>query len=151
MRKDLSTNMNRIEKLIWKQFQYELNSRGLLDMSYNPNAFYLRIAPQTSQKGIDKTIATITDKICDKDIEMHILDKRTIMIGSTATPEDAFRWQEAKVNSEMEALLQIQKQVLERKKQLIPSLKALVEAQNNLPPDSELAGKYGKKSFEGLA
>jgi hypothetical protein len=149
-KKELSKNMNNIERLLWKYFQYEMNSRGMFDMRYNKNAFYLIISANTNQKGIDEIVSKIQDKICNDTIEIHILKRKTIMLGSIETKEDAFRWQEAKVNAEMEELLEIQKQVLERKKQLIPSLKALVEAQNDLPVDSEYANRYSKKSFEAL-
>ena len=150
MTKDkLSQNMKRIEKLIWKHFRYELNSRSMITMSYNEHAFYLTVSANTNKKGVDKVLETINNKIIDDTIEVYQIEAKKIMIGSVETAEDSFRWSEAKLSAEMEGLLELKKLVLEKKKALIPVIKGLVEAQNTLPEGSELR-KYTKESFESL-
>lgn len=147
---EMGKNMKNIERLLWKFFQYELNGQTI-NLSKNSQAWYLTISNGVSKKYRDNYIKTLETKVCGDTVEMHTLKDKTIMIGSTATPEDNFLWQEAKVAAEMEELLELQKQVLERKRALAGSLKSLVEANKELPTDSEHYNKYSRKSFDGIS
>ena len=75
---------------------------------------------------------------------------KTIMIGSIATPDDAWLFQEAIVVSEMQELLALQKQILEMKTSLTSSLSNLVAANKALDPASPHFNKYSAESFSAL-
>ena len=81
---------------------------------------------------------------------MHTLKDKTIMIGSIATPDDAWLFQEAIVVSEMQELLALQKQILEMKTSLTSSLSNLVAANKALDPASPHFNKYSAESFSAL-
>ena len=151
VKKNLTDNMKRIEKLIWTVFKSELNYRSNMTMSGNNQAFYLYISSNTSKKGAEDILARVEKRIkVDSTIELHVADDKTIMLGSSATPDEMFAFQEAVTCKEMEGLLEIQKQVLAKKESLIPVLKALVEAQVALPEGSPNKNKYSANSFDGL-
>ena len=83
-------------------------------------------------------------------MKIHTLKDGTIMIGSIATPDDAWLFQEAIVVSEMQELLALQKQILEMKTSLTSSLSNLVAANKALDPASPHFNKYSASSFSSL-
>jgi hypothetical protein len=109
---EISNNLKRIDDLICKHFRYELSNQVIV--SKNNQAIYIKMANNVSAKYRDKYIQDINKKI-DKTMKIHTLKDGTIMIGSIATPDDAWLFQEAIVCSEMEELLALQKQILEIK------------------------------------
>ena len=144
---EMSNNLKRIDNLICKHFRYELSNQII--RSKNNQAIYIKMANNVSAKYRDKYIQDI-NKIIDKTMKMHTLKDGTIMIGSIATPDDAWLFQEAIVCSEMEELLALQKQILEMKTNLISSLSDFVAANKALDPASPHFNKYSAKSFSAL-
>ena len=144
---EMSNNLKRIDNLICKHFRYELSNQII--RSKNNQAIYIKMANNVSAKYRDKYIQDI-NKIIDKTMKMHTLKDGTIMIGSIATPDDAWLFQEAIVCSEMEELLALQKQILEMKTSLTSSLSNLVAANKALDPASPHFNKYSAKSFSAL-
>ncbi len=144
---EMSNNLKRIDSLLWKHFRYEINNYAIV--SKNNQAIYINFANNVSAKYRDKYIQDI-NKIIDKTMKMHTLKDGTIMIGSIATPDDAWLFQEAIVCSEMEELLALQKQILEMKTSLTSSLSNLVAANKALDPASPHFNKYSAESFSAL-
>lgn len=142
---EMSNNLKRIDNLISKH--YELSNQVIV--SKNNQAIYIKMANNVSAKYRDKYIQDINKKI-DKTMKMHTLKDGTIMIGSIATPDDAWLFQEAIVCSEMEELLALQKQILEMKTNLISSLSDFVAANKALDPASPHFNKYSASSFSSL-
>jgi hypothetical protein len=138
MKNTLSDGMKNIERLLWKQFQYEMNSRGQIHLAYSSHSWFVTISSNTTQKGINDIVARINSKVViNKDIKSHQLDSNTIMIGSVATPEDAIKFHEAVVVKEGEKIIEAQKKVLELKQNWSKSLKALVDAKKDLEINPE--------------
>ncbi len=146
---EMSNNLKRIDSLLWKHFRYEININNSVIVSKNNQAIYINFANNVSTKYRDKYIQDI-NKIIDKTMKMHTLKDGTIMIGSIATPDDAWLFQEAIVCSEMEELLALQKQILEMKTSLTSSLSNLVAANKALDPASPHFNKYSAESFSAL-
>lgn len=144
---EMSNNLKRIDSLLWKHFRYEINNYVIV--SKNNQAIYINFANNVSAKYRDKYIQDI-NKIIDKTMKMHTLKDGTIMIGSIATPDDAWLFQEAIVVSEMQELLALQKQILEMKTSLTSSLSNLVAANKALDPASPHFNKYSAESFSAL-
>lgn len=144
---EMSNNLKRIDNLICKHFRYELSNQFIV--SKNNQAIYIKIANNVSEKYRNKFIQDI-NKIIDNTMKMHTLKDGTIMIGSIATPDDAWLFQEAIVCSEMEELLALQKQILEMKTSLTSSLSDFVAANKALDPSSPHFNKYSAKSFSAL-
>ena len=144
---EMSNNLKRIDSLLWKHFRYEINNYAIV--SKNNQAIYINFANNVSAKYRDKYIQDI-NKIIDKTMKMHTLKDGTIMIGSIATPDDAWLFQEAIVVSEMQELLALQKQILEMKTSLTSSLSNLVAANKALDPASPHFNKYSAESFSAL-
>lgn len=141
--------MKHIESKIWKAFQYEINTNRI-SLATSESVWFINIGAGLTKKVIDDTINTINKKVLDKTMAMYQIQPTKIMIGAVSTPEEVFAWQEALVAKEMEALLEIQKQVLAKKQALVPVLKALVQAQKDLPATSPYKNKYTANSFDGL-
>lgn len=144
---EMSNNLKRIDSLLWKHFRYEINNYVIV--SKNNQAIYINFANNASAKYRNKFINDI-NKIIDNTMMMHTLKDKTIMIGSIATPDDAWLFQEAIVCSEMEELLALQKQILEMKTSLTSSLSNLVAANKALDPASPHFNKYSASSFSAL-
>ena len=144
---EMSNNLKRIDSLLWKHFRYEINNYVIV--SKNNQAIYIKMNNNVSAKYRDKYIQDI-NKIIDKTMKMHTLKDKTIMIGSIATPDDAWLFQEAIVVSEMQELLALQKQILEMKTSLTSSLSNLVAANKALDPASPHFNKYSAESFSAL-
>ena len=144
---EMSNNLKRIDNLLWKHFRYEINNYATV--SKNNQAIYINFANNVSAKYRNKFINDI-NKIIDNTMKMHTLKDGTIMIGSIATPDDAWLFQEAIVCSEMEELLALQKQILEMKTSLTSSLSDFVAANKALDPSSPHFNKYSAKSFSAL-
>lgn len=144
---EMSNNLKRIDSLLWKHFRYEINNQVIV--SKNNQAIYINFANNVSAKYRNKFINDI-NKIIDNTMMMHTLKDKTIMIGSIATPDDAWLFQEAIVVSEMEELLALQKQILEMKTSLTSSLSNLVAANKALDPASPHFNKYSAESFSAL-
>ncbi len=144
---EMSNNLKRIDSLLWKHFRYEINNYAIV--SKNNQAIYINFANNVSAKYRNKFINDI-NKIIDNTMMMHILKDKTIMIGSIATPDDAWLFQEAIVVSEMQELLALQKQILEMKTSLTSSLSNLVAANKALDPASPHFNKYSAESFSAL-
>lgn len=144
---EMSNNLKRIDSLLWKHFRYEINNYATV--SKNNQAIYINFANNVSAKYRNKFINDI-NKIIDNTMMMHTLKDKTIMIGSIATPDDAWLFQEAIVVSEMQELLALQKQILEMKTSLTSSLSNLVAANKALDPASPHFNKYSASSFSSL-
>ncbi len=144
---EMSNNLKRIDNLLWKHFRYEINNYAVV--SKNNQAIYINFANNVSAKYRNKVINDI-NKIIDNTMMMHTLKDKTIMIGSIATPDDAWLFQEAIVVSEMQELLALQKQILEMKTSLTSSLSNLVAANKALDPASPHFNKYSAESFSAL-
>lgn len=144
---EMSNNLKRIDSLLWKHFRYEINNYVIV--SKNNQAIYINFANNVSAKYRNKFINDI-NKIIDNTMMMHTLKDKTIMIGSIATPDDAWLFQEAIVVSEMQELLALQKQILEMKTSLTSSLSNLVAANKALDPASPHFNKYSAESFSAL-
>ncbi len=144
---EMSNNLKRIDSLLWKHFRYEINNYAVV--SKNNQAIYINFANNVSAKYRNKFINDI-NKIIDNTMMMHTLKDKTIMIGSIATPDDAWLFQEAIVVSEMQELLALQKQILEMKTSLTSSLSNLVAANKALDPASPHFNKYSASSFSAL-
>ena len=144
---EMSNNLKRIDNLISKHFRYELSNQAIV--SKNNQAIYIKMANNVSEKYRNKYIQDI-NKIIDKTMKIHTLKDGTIMIGSIATPDDAWLFQEAIVCSEMEELLALQKQILEMKTSLTSSLSDFVAANKALDPASPHFNKYSASSFSSL-
>ena len=144
---EMSNNLKRIDNLLWKHFRYEINNYATV--SKNNQAIYINFANNVSAKYRNKFINDI-NKIIDNTMMMHTLKDKTIMIGSIATPDDAWLFQEAIVCSEMEELLALQKQILEMKTSLTSSLSDFVAANKALDPSSPHFNKYSASSFSAL-
>lgn len=144
---EMSNNLKRIDNLLWKHFRYEINNYAVV--SKNNQAIYINFANNVSAKYRNKFINDI-NKIIDNTMMMHTLKDKTIMIGSIATPDDAWLFQEAIVVSEMQELLALQKQILEIKTSLTSSLSNLVAANKALDPASPHFNKYSAESFSAL-
>lgn len=144
---EMSNNLKRIDSLLWKHFRYEINNYAVV--SKNNQAIYINFANNVSAKYRNKFINDI-NKIIDNTMMMHTLKDKTIMIGSIATPDDAWLFQEAIVVSEMQELLALQKQILEMKTSLTSSLSNLVAANKALDPASPHFNKYSAESFSAL-
>lgn len=144
---EMSNNLKRIDNLISKHFRYELSNQAIV--SKNNQAIYINLANNVSAKYRNKFINDI-NKIIDNTMMMHTLKDKTIMIGSIATPDDAWLFQEAIVVSEMQELLALQKQILEMKTSLTSSLSNLVAANKALDPASPHFNKYSAESFSAL-
>lgn len=144
---EMSNNLKRIDSLLWKHFRYEINNYVIV--SKNNQAIYINFANNASAKYRNKFINDI-NKIIDNTMMMHTLKDKTIMIGSIATPDDAWLFQEAIVVSEMQELLALQKQILEMKTSLTSSLSNLVAANKALDPASPHFNKYSAESFSAL-
>ena len=144
---EMSNNLKRIDNLLWKHFRYELNNYAIV--SKNNQAIYINFANNVSAKYRNKFINDINKKI-DNTVMIHTLKDKTIMIGSIATPDDAWLFQEAIVVSEMQELLALQKQILEMKTSLTSSLSNLVAANKALDPASPHFNKYSASSFSAL-
>lgn len=144
---EMSNNLKRIDNLLWKHFRYEINNYAVV--SKNNQAIYINFANNVSAKYRNKFINDI-NKIIDNTMMMHTLKDKTIMIGSIATPDDAWLFQEAIVVSEMQELLALQKQILEMKTSLTSSLSNLVAANKALDPASPHFNKYSAESFSAL-
>ena len=144
---EMSNNLKRIDSLLWKHFRYEINNYAIV--SKNNQAIYINFANNVSAKYRNKFINDI-NKIIDNTMMMHTLKDKTIMIGSIATPDDAWLFQEAIVVSEMQELLALQKQILEMKTSLTSSLSNLVAANKALDPASPHFNKYSAESFSAL-
>ena len=144
---EMSNNLKRIDNLLWKHFRYELSNYGTV--SKNNQAIYINFANNVSAKYRNKFINDI-NKIIDNTMKVHTLKDKTIMIGSIATPDDAWLFQEAIVVSEMEELLALQKQILEMKTSLTSSLSDFVAANKALDPASPHFNKYSASSFSSL-
>ncbi len=144
---EMSNNLKRIDSLLWKHFRYEINNYVIV--SKNNQAIYINFANNASAKYRNKFINDI-NKIIDNTMMMHTLKDKTIMIGSIATPDDAWLFQEAIVVSEMQELLALQKQILEMKTSLTSSLSNLVAANKALDPASPHFNKYSASSFSAL-
>lgn len=144
---EMSNNLKRIDSLLWKHFRYEINNYAIV--SKNNQAIYINFANNVSAKYRNKFINDI-NKIIDNTMKMHTLKDKTIMIGSIATPDDAWLFQEAIVVSEMQELLALQKQILEMKTSLTSSLSNLVAANKALDPASPHFNKYSAESFSAL-
>lgn len=144
---EMSNNLKRIDNLICKHFRYEINNYVIV--SKNNQAIYINFANNASAKYRNKFINDI-NKIIDNTMMMHTLKDKTIMIGSIATPDDAWLFQEAIICSEMEELLALQKQILEMKTDLISSLSDFVAANKALDPASPHFNKYSASSFSTL-
>ena len=144
---EMSNNLKRIDSLLWKHFRYEINNYAVV--SKNNQAIYINFANNVSAKYRNKFINDI-NKIIDNTMKMHTLKDKTIMIGSIATPDDAWLFQEAIVVSEMQELLALQKQILEMKTSLTSSLSNLVAANKALDPASPHFNKYSAESFSAL-
>ena len=144
---EMSNNLKRIDSLLWKHFRYEINNYAVV--SKNNQAIYINFANNVSAKYRNKFINDI-NKIIDNTMMMHTLKDKTIMIGSIATTDDAWLFQEAIVVSEMQELLALQKQILEMKTSLTSSLSNLVAANKALDPASPHFNKYSASSFSSL-
>ena len=144
---EMSNNLKRIDSLLWKHFRYEINNYAIV--SKNNQAIYINFANNVSAKYRNKFINDI-NKIIDNTMMMHTLKDKTIMIGSIATPDDAWLFQEAIVVSEMQELLALQKQILEMKTSLTSSLSDFVAANKALDPASPHFNKYSASSFSTL-
>ena len=144
---EMSNNLKRIDSLLWKHFRYEINNYAIV--SKNNQAIYINFANNVSAKYRNKFINDI-NKIIDNTMMMHTLKDKTIMIGSIATTDDAWLFQEAIVVSEMQELLALQKQILEMKTSLTSSLSNLVAANKALDPASPHFNKYSAESFSAL-
>ena len=144
---EMSNNLKRIDSLLWKHFRYEINNYAVV--SKNNQAIYINFANNVSAKYRNKFINDI-NKIIDNTMMMHTLKDKTIMIGSIATTDDAWLFQEAIVVSEMQELLALQKQILEMKTSLTSSLSNLVAANKALDPASPHFNKYSAESFSAL-
>ena len=144
---EMSNNLKRIDNLICKHFRYELSNQII--RSKNNQAIYIKMVNNVSANYRNKYIQDI-NKIIDNTMKMHTLKDGTIMIGSIATPDDAWLFQEAIVCSEMEELLALQKQILEMKTSLTSSLSNLVAANKALDPASPHFNKYSASSFSSL-
>ncbi len=144
---EMSNNLKRIDSLLWKHFRYEINNYAIV--SKNNQAIYINFVNNVSAKYRNKFINDI-NKIIDNTMMMHTLKDKTIMIGSIATPDDAWLFQEAIVVSEMQELLALQKQILEIKTSLTSSLSNLVAANKALDPASPHFNKYSAESFSAL-
>jgi hypothetical protein len=144
---EMSNNLKRIDDLICKHSRYDLGNQVIV--SKNNQAIYIKMANNVSAKYRDKYIQDINKKI-DKTMKIHTLKDGTIMIGSIATPDDAWLFQEAIVCSEMEELLALQKQILEMKTSLTSSLSDFVAANKALDPASPHFNKYSASSFSAL-
>ena len=144
---EMSNNLKRIDNLICKHFRYELSNQVIV--SKNNQAIYIKMNNNVSTNYRNKYIQDI-NKIIDNTMKMHTLKDGTIMIGSIATPDDAWLFQEAIVCSEMEELLALQKQILEMKTSLTSSLSNLVAANKALDPASPHFNKYSASSFSSL-
>ncbi len=144
---EMSNNLKRIDNLLWKHFRYEINNYAVV--SKNNQAIYINFANNVSAKYRNKFINDI-NKIIDNTMMMHTLKDKTIMIGSIATTDDAWLFQEAIVVSEMQELLALQKQILEMKTSLTSSLSNLVAANKALDPASPHFNKYSAESFSAL-
>lgn len=144
---EMSNNLKRIDSLLWKHFRYEINNYAVV--SKNNQAIYINFANNVSAKYRNKFINDI-NKIIDNTMKMHTLKDKTIMIGSIATTDDAWLFQEAIVVSEMQELLALQKQILEMKTSLTSSLSNLVAANKALDPASPHFNKYSAESFSAL-
>lgn len=144
---EMSNNLKRIDDLISKHFRYDLGYQVIV--SKNNQAIYIKMANNVSAKYRDKYIQDINKKI-DNTMKIHTLKDGTIMIGSIATPDDAWLFQEAIVCSEMEELLALQKQILEMKTSLVSSLSDFVAANKALDPASPHFNKYSASSFSSL-
>ena len=144
---EMSNNLKRIDNLLWKHFRYELNNYAIV--SKNNQAIYINFANNVSAKYRNKFINDINKKI-DNTVMIQTLKDKTIMIGSIATPDDAWLFQEAIVVSEMQELLALQKQILEMKTSLTSSLSNLVAANKALDPASPHFNKYSASSFSSL-
>jgi len=139
--------LKELENKLWKYFSFEINHNKIL-LSKNDQALYLRFNTTESVK--KEIITKIKTKILDNTTELYTHND-TIMLGDVSTPEANFLFQEAKVGIEMEALLELQKKVLDRKTSLIDSLKSLVDANKELPEDSEYFNKYDKDRVKDIA
>lgn len=144
---EMSNNLKRIDNLICKHFRYELSNQVIV--SKNNQAIYIKMNNNVSTNYRNKYIQDI-NKIIDNTMKMHTLKDGTIMIGSIATPDDAWLFQEAIVCSEMEELLALQKQILEMKTSLTSSLSDFVAANKALDPSSPHFNKYSASSFSAL-
>ena len=144
---EMSNNLKRIDNLLWKHFRFEINNYAVV--SKNNQAIYINFANNVSAKYRNKFINDI-NKIIDNTMMMHTLKDKTIMIGSIATTDDAWLFQEAIVVSEMQELLALQKQILEMKTSLTSSLSNLVAANKALDPASPHFNKYSAESFSAL-
>ena len=144
---EMSNNLKRIDSLLWKHFRYEINNYAIV--SKNNQAIYINFVNNVSAKYRNKFINDI-NKIIDNTMMMHTLKDKTIMIGSIATTDDAWLFQEAIVVSEMQELLALQKQILEMKTSLTSSLSNLVAANKALDPASPHFNKYSASSFSSL-
>ena len=144
---EMSNNLKRIDNLICKHFRYELSNQVIV--SKNNQAIYIKMNNNVSTNYRNKYIQDI-NKIIDNTMKMHTLKDGTIMVGSIATPDDAWLFQEAIVCSEMEELLALQKQILEMKTSLTSSLSDFVAANKALDPSSPHFNKYSASSFSAL-
>ena len=144
---EMSNNLKRIDNLLWKHFRYEINNYAVV--SKNNQAIYINFANNVSAKYRNKFINDINKKI-DNTMKIHTIKDKTIMMGSIATPDDAWLFQEAIVVSEMQELLALQKQILEMKTSLTSSLSNLVAANKALDPASPHFNKYSAESFSAL-
>lgn len=144
---EMSNNLKRIDNLLWKHFRFEINNYAVV--SKNNQAIYINFANNVSAKYRNKFINDINKKI-DNTMKIHTIKDKTIMMGSIATPDDAWLFQEAIVVSEMQELLALQKQILEMKTSLTSSLSNLVAANKALDPASPHFNKYSAESFSAL-